>query len=454
MFKKVELWILGLICIIFIIVLMAYGSVLKHGLSGGNKFPYLYKVAVFLAEVPKNFKDILITFKDPYHDLSIKENIHGDKPRFKKFIKTNRNELLLVARFDADVGGSVVEIIDLNNFTVLHSFKPNIKEINNQTDINIEEFNLLNKNFNEKRYNIYHPLIDFEGNLLFHGMYTPLSKINFCSKLLWVNDIDNFHHANNVDNKGNYWTPSSIFPYSIDNTLVGNKFGQFRDDAITKISPDGKILYQKSVSKILSKNNLDYLIFGQSNFFWDPIHLNDIQPVLKDGKYWKKNDLFLSLRNLSMIVHFRPSTDEIINILTGPFYMQHDVDIVSENEISIFNNNTINTQKGKYVVSNNQILIYNFETKNYTKSNVDGIKENNVKTATEGVSDFLKDGSLMIEDGNSGRILFFNTDGKLEWEFINKAKNGKIYPLSWARIIDNKQLIKNILKKIEKKQCK
>jgi len=60
----------------------------------------------------------------------------------------------------------------------------------------------------------------------------------------------------------------------------------------------------------------------------------------------------------------------------------------------------------------------------------------------------------MIEDGNSGRILFFNTDGKLEWEFINKAKNGKIYPLSWARIIDNKQLIKNILKKIEKKQCK
>ena len=60
MFKKVELWILGLICIIFIIVLIAYGSILKHGLSGGNKFPYLYKVAVFLAEVPKNFKNILI----------------------------------------------------------------------------------------------------------------------------------------------------------------------------------------------------------------------------------------------------------------------------------------------------------------------------------------------------------------------------------------------------------
>jgi len=66
----------------------------------------------------------------------------------------------------------------------------------------------------------------------------------------------------------------------------------------------------------------------------------------------------------------------------------------------------------------------------------------------------LRDNISLKSTGNSGRILFFNTDGKLEWEFINKAKNGKIYPLSWARIIDNKQLIKNILKKIEKKQCK
>ncbi len=156
-----------------------------------------------------------------------------------------------------------------------------------------------------------------------------------------------------------------------------------------------------------------------------------------------------------MIIHFRPSTDKIINVLTGPFYMQHDIDIISEKEISIFNNNTVNTQKGnKYVISNNQILIYNFDTKNYIKKNVSGIKENNVKTATEGVSDFLKDGSLMIEDGNSGRILFFNSNGKLEWEFINKAKNGKVYPLSWARVIQNDQLVKNILKKIENNQCK
>jgi len=454
MFKKVELWILGLLCIIFIIILIGYGSILRNGLKGGDRFPQLYKIAIFFAEVPKNFKEILLIFKDPHHDLSIKDNVHSNKPRFKRFINVNRQELLLLARFDADIGRSIVEIIDLNNFSVLHTYKPNIRKINNQTDTGKEEFSLLNKNFNEKKYNIYHPLLDLEGNLLFHGMYTPLSKVDFCSKLLWINDVDNFHHANNTDSKGNYWVPSSIFPYSVDKNLVGDKHGQFRDDAITKISSKGEILYQKSISKILSENNLDYLIFGQSTFLWDPIHLNDIQPTLKDGIYWKKDDIFLSLRNLSMIIHFRPSSNKIVNILTGPFYMQHDVDIISEKEISIFNNNVLNTQRGnKSMISNNEILIYNFETKNYIKKNENGMKTNNVKSATGGLVDFLKDESIMIEDENSGRILFFSSNNDLEWEFINKAKNGKIYPVSWARIIQNEELINNTLKNIENKKC-
>ena len=30
----------------------------------------------------------------------------------------------------------------------------------------------------------------------------------------------------------------------------------------------------------------------------DPFHINDIQPVLQDGKYWMKGDVFLSLRSI------------------------------------------------------------------------------------------------------------------------------------------------------------
>ena len=37
-----------------------------------------------------------------------------------------------------------------------------------------------------------------------------------------------------------------------------------------------------------------------------------------------------------MIILYRPETNEIIKVITGPFTNQHDVDILSDDEISIF----------------------------------------------------------------------------------------------------------------------
>ena len=53
----------------------------------------------------------------------------------------------------------------------------------------------------------------------------------------------------------------------------------------------------------------------------------------------EKGDLFLSLRSQNMIILYRLSTNKIISHITGPFSNQHDVDIISDKEISIFNNN-------------------------------------------------------------------------------------------------------------------
>ena len=56
-----------------------------------------------------------------------------------------------------------------------------------------------------------------------------------------------------------------------------------------------------------------------------------------DGKFWKSGDVFLSLRNQSMILLYRPSTNKIIWKGTGPFFRQHDVDVLNDHKISIFN---------------------------------------------------------------------------------------------------------------------
>ena len=59
----------------------------------------------------------------------------------------------------------------------------------------------------------------------------------------------------------------------------------------------------------------------------------------KDGPYWRKGDLFLSLRSPSTVMLYRPATNKVIWRKDGPWSKQHDVDILDDHRISIFNNN-------------------------------------------------------------------------------------------------------------------
>jgi hypothetical protein len=56
MFKKVELWIVALLCVLFLVALICYGAVLRHEFLGGSKFLIIRKTALFLAEIPYNLK--------------------------------------------------------------------------------------------------------------------------------------------------------------------------------------------------------------------------------------------------------------------------------------------------------------------------------------------------------------------------------------------------------------
>ena len=374
MFKKIELWIVALLCLLFFVVLIYFGTILKYKIEGGQRFTIIGNTALFLAELPGNLKPSTLKnnidrFIDPSADLQVFEN-HADKPKYKRFIKTKREELLLLSRYDGNLKRSIVEIVDLNNFSVLHTFKPNINEINSKTDSSREEFKSLSINESPARYRIIHPLINKEGDLIFHN--STLVKINFCNKLIWVNDENLMTHSIEVDHEGNYWATNWIFPFSLSEVYVGKKYENFFDDGIQKISENGETLYEKSIAEILFENNYQSLIFGNDrNFSVDPIHLNDIQPALSDTKYWKKGDLFLSSRHRSVILHFRPETNQLINIIHGPFFNQHDIDIISEKEISIFNNNNPNTKYGDgAVLGNSEVIIYNFETKKFYQKDI------------------------------------------------------------------------------------
>ena len=129
-----------------------------------------------------------------------------------------------------------------------------------------------------------------------------------------------------------------------------NDYSGYWDDSIIKLNINGEIIFRKSVTEILIENKLvdDYFFQNTGLKAHDPIHLNDIELALNDTNIGKKAS-FLSARHLSQQYIIGQVQIKWLIILQVLF-MQHDVDIISNNEISIFNNNNfiINNEYSSY----------------------------------------------------------------------------------------------------------
>ena len=456
MFKKIEVWVVLLLLLIFLVCTILYGALLRLHYKNIERFPELQKIAVFFAEIPSNLKNINTSkipkiFTNQDVDSLNKKSKPGKSkknknlPKFKRFIKTDRNALLVLPRYDSDLLRSVVEIIDINTFKVLHTYKHDITAMNNLVDISSIEHERVRIDDSEIRFEYRHPLILDDGSLIADSDFAPLFKIDFCSNLIWLNQEERFHHSKMLDKDGTIWVGAQMFPYSSFVKEYKSAYG-YIDDAIAKVDKDGNILFIKSISEMLFENEIINETLFLDN---DPTHLNDIEPAFVNTNYWEKGDLFISIAHKSAIIHYRPSTNKIINYIRGPFYMQHDVDIISDKEISIFNNNNSVLKNSKF----SEVVIYNFETKTFSKKFNQQLQNENFKTKYQGLTEILKDSSMLIEETLHGRLILFNKDGEKEWEYVNKDKKGDIYFISWARIIEDFDFIKKIKNKIEKTKC-
>ena len=449
MFKKIEIWILYLTILLSILFVIGFGTLVRQEIEGITKkgnisISFLSEPAAYIARLPEQV--ILKVFAPNPHQVSKLAVSKKDFYNLDGFSGTPNSEesYILLSKYDGNLKEGVVELVDLRNFEVLHTWNPDIDAFNNLIE-QVDEFKYLNRDRNDARSLLNHPKLTQDGDLLFH-FSTPLRKIDACSNLIFQSTHDIFHHSTEIDIDGNIWVPSNLYPQTLPVEKVGRKIreeGGFLDDAIVKISPEGKILFEKSVIQIFIDNGLEYLLFSVGNTT-DPIHLNDIQPVDFDGEYWRKGDVFLSVRHQSMVLLYRPSNNKIIWKGTGPLFHQHDVDILDNHRISIFNNNSKDFIDRDTVDGHNEVIVYDFEIDEYSSYMKDSLVNNDVKTITQGLSQILSNGDLFIEETNYGRTLYFNADGSLRWTHVNRADDGNIYQVGWSRILYTQEDIQTV----------
>ena len=437
MFKKVEIWILYVLILLSLIFAVFFGSLVREEALGSQKYRPLSKIALFLAEVPSNFlkikagntQDFVVENRFPW----IKEGFFGEK--------SSKEHYLLISRYDGKIKQGIVELVDLRTFSIQHTWNPDYDEYNAAFN-KVDEFKFLERDKPDSRALPVHPLMTAKGELFIQD--GVLRKIDQCSELIWQSDHDWFHHAIEAGLNESIWVPSHINPHQLRKDIINRKpsnEGGYLDDAIVNISNDGQILYEKSVSNILIENQLEPLLFsvGGPSLNNDPIHLNDIQPVFIDSEFMKSGDLFLSLRNQSMIIHYRPSTEKIMWIGFGKTFHQHDVDILDGGTISIFNNNLKMSSSGSLVDGHNEVLIYNFNTQEYTSYFKEELAKSYVRTRSQGLNQIVNDGGLFVEESNFGRLLYFNPDGSVRWTYLNRAGDGQVYTLAWTRLLHTEQ---------------
>ena len=295
-----------------------------------------------------------------------------------------------------------------------------------------------------------HAMLLPDGSLLVNFSRSKnLLRLGPEGNLLWANRDMLYHHAMNLDDRGRLWVcatpyagdlPDPLLNYTYQN--ADGKQYAFRDDHLVAIDvATGALLEDHSIAGILAGNDRFGLLVGHRDND-DPIHLNDIQPALESGPYWNKGDLFFSAKHMSAVVHYRPSTEEVIKVIDGPLVHQHDVDIIDDHRVAIFNNNYSTSGAGVTgrvpddELRSSSIVVYDYRTDSLSTIYEGVMRRGALHTPTAGQFRLLENGNLWLDLDDFGRILVVDSTGVIFSTTYPSRHAGYKHLTSWPRVYE------------------
>ena len=268
-------------------------------------------------------------------------------------------------------------------------------------------------------------LLNFQDNSFPYG--SGLVKLDKDSRVLWKVER-NTHHDISVDEDGIIWVPAQHYrPDGVPG--LGNLKGWYYEDAVLKISPDGKVLDEISVLEALDDwpgltsitYNEDIAVTIRSN---DPTHLNNVEPLPRAlaGAFpqFAPGDLLLSLRNINTIAVLDPRTRKIKWALSGRFVQQHYPDFLPNGNIMLFDN--LGGVNDDPACGRSRIIEVVPRTGAVAWA-YDGCDGPAFDSERRGTQQVLENGNVLIVESLRGRVLevTHEPEPKIVWEYFNLA---------------------------------
>ena len=412
------------ILVIILFVLSVFGWMSVHISKGDKDFGFANETIKFMYSFPDQFKKTV-------------EEVEKMSPTFLKTVDHHnsvnklKSDLRILTTYSESDSKRTVAIRNLKNDSIEYKWK-----LTDKVKAHDRVLNPISYPNKDLIYSIHH--------------VTGLRRIDSTGNVLWKQDSVLSHHSTTIDADGNIWICASIAPlweangkYKLDGREV-----YFRDDYITKIDANtGKILFNKSVAQILKENQMaSYLLHSQSGT--DPMHINDIQPAMKSTEFYDKGDLFISLKQISLIFQYRPSTNEVIRAIKGPFSAQHDVDFLNDSTLTWFNNNyyALWTEDSKPRPKNadeipltadffSNIIQYDLRTGDFSVIDEELFRKNWIFSGNEGLHEFINDSTYFVEQQNLGYLWVIQNNEVIYKDVFHSQHEGYHHLPNWNRVI-------------------
>ena len=445
LFRKVELWVVGVVAVFLLLVAFAFGVVVLGVAEGSKRFGTVGRFAHTVASIPSEAKrEVELLLRGDLANMStgLSERFPGRSgwTFFDARIEAGVDGYLFHSRHDGDVRHHVFELVDLVSGETVHRIDLDVTVLFRDGRRDSPYSNP--EDWKPDRFQALHPLALDNGDILVKGLRTPMVRMTPCGEPSWTLDKNMFHHTTEAGPDGHYWSSTWVEPHRVEGLREN-----FLDPGLVQFSAEGEILYDRSLTALMLKHGLGYMLFSAGKYYNDPLHLNDVQPVFEDGPYWKRGDIFVSLRHISTIMQIRPSTDEIIWFQQGPWAAPHDVDIIDQTTISVFNNNMYNFGYGGFVDGHSDITFYDFATDTVSSPYAEALVAQDFWTEAAGIFTLMPGGHYYVDEADSGRTLIMTADGELAAEHINRAENGLVYHTGWSRYMnraDGDRFLKNL----------
>ena len=155
----------------------------------------------------------------------------------------------------------------------------------------------------------------------------------------------------------------------------------------------------------------------------DPLHVNTVKVLTPEMAAalpgTKAGQVLLSLRNIGAVIVVDPETETTVWALRGPWYGQHDPDILPNGNMLIFDN------VGNFLMPNgkSRVLEIDPRTAGIVWSYV-GTRDKPFDSDIRADQQRLANGNTLINESNGGRMFEVTPAGEIVWEFVNPIRRG------------------------------